>query len=136
MVSEPWPNVSNGPPVSRTERVVEVCRATRFAPRQVHDLVPRGRDALEAGRRPVPWIVGEVDAGADLRPAREVLVEPGDRLGEIGRLLGRRVLGGRMADVAEVQALRPGEELVRGDRLVGVEKEVVSALEQQRRNGE
>ena len=87
-------------------------------------------------RRPVPRIVGEVDAAAGLRPAGEVLVEPTEYLVEIGRLLGRWVLGGGVAEVAEIELLGACEQLVRGDRLVDVEEEVVPPLEQERRHVE
>src|SRR5437764_11086073 len=77
--------------------------------RQVHTLAPCGRKALVEARLPVPRVMCELDAAAhELRPSGEVLVEPADNFGEVGGGFGRRVLRRCMADVAEVQPLRPG----------------------------
>src|SRR5262249_23309472 len=84
----------------------------------------------------VPRIVRDVDPAAELWPAGKVALEPLDGFGEIGGLLGQRVPGGGVAEVAEVQAFRPSEQRVRGGRLVHVEQEVAPALQHQRWDGE
>src|SRR3954452_8664333 len=106
-------------------------------PGQAHALAPCAWKALVGGDLPVPGVMCELDATADeLRTAGEILVEPTDRLGEVGGRLGRRVLRRGMADVADVQTLRAREQLVRGDGLPDVEEKVMSSLHQQRRAGE
>ena len=52
----------------------------------------------------------------------------------IVRLLGGRILGRRVAEIAEIQALRAGEKLPRSDRLIHVEQEVVPPLQQEGRH--
>src|SRR5207253_2544507 len=54
-------------------------------------------------------------------------------LSEIGRQFGGRVRRRRVTEIPDVQALRPVQCLVRGERLVDVEQEVVTALDQQGR---
>src|SRR4029079_17186951 len=63
----------------------------------------------------------------------EEAVEPVAHLyGGVLELVGR-VRRGRVTEVAEVEALRAFEQLVCGDRLVGVEGEVTATLEHEGR---
>ena len=74
--------------------------------------------------------------GTPCRRTGEVMVEPDDRVADVDGLLGRRVLGRGVAEVAEIEPLRPGEELPRGGRLVHVEEEVVPPLQEEGRHRE
>ena len=77
----------------------------------------------------------ELDATVWRLSHGEVVDEPADGRLCVIRLLGGRILGRRVAEVAEIEPLRAGEQLPRGDRLLHVEEEVVPSLQQEGRHG-